>query len=670
MFNRVLWTLDTQTDGTTFERLCVDLLSREGYPHIVPIGGVHDRGRDAEIRELSGTITFFQFSLEESWLGKLRRELRKVQGYGHTVDIYIFVTNRKVTGRKRDNLTKEVEHKYGWRLVLFDREWLRNRLEEQHPDLAAKYLGIPNTTYTLNKLSIQVEHPAITYAEQGNAYLNQGDFEAAIVAYKRQLAAEPDDTLWNALAFCQYHLERYDDALHSIQQALHQNPGDIVYRTAYAAILIEHGIERNERAQLVQAKRIFQELVQESKSWQSHYNFGNVLVALGEHEKARSEYLAALALDESAAPIWTNLGNTHFSLQNFDEAMRCYDKALTLAPDSREALASKGIALLQLENRQDEAIPLIERAIGESTLPIQWRHGWYWLGLAHLEVGRLESALESTNHGLDLLPGQLGLLNLKASILSKLWRQDAQYIAPSIEFFAFLHELGTATYPATTELAQLYFTQGNADKAVGLLQANYEIPLENLDAAIQAIGRFDLNSVLLSFKHLALYTRYRQGSSIEAYFEPITKQGIHVSDEILGRASIGASVLFALFYEKLLRTEAHDRRSALESLQSAGLEHFMQIILDIYKELRGQVESPDSQQAFALKSVVVKYAMMEWTFQLGWIAGKLQMAEEDVKAALDRQLDDDNSAISRWLNELFDFITDDKDLGLSGMSIP
>ncbi|WP_420805404.1 restriction endonuclease [Paenibacillus sanguinis] len=42
-------------DGSNFEKLCTDLMSRSGYPDIIPVGGMHDRGRDAEvIRYTSG----------------------------------------------------------------------------------------------------------------------------------------------------------------------------------------------------------------------------------------------------------------------------------------------------------------------------------------------------------------------------------------------------------------------------------------------------------------------------------------------------------------------------------------------------------------------------------------------------------------------------------------
>ena len=114
MSNRVLWTIDNEISGNRFERLCTDLLGREGFRDIVPIGGNYDRGRDAEIRRLKGIkstggITFFQYSLENDWRSKLERELKKVHKNEHEITFYVFVTSQRVTGDSRDKLAKSVK---------------------------------------------------------------------------------------------------------------------------------------------------------------------------------------------------------------------------------------------------------------------------------------------------------------------------------------------------------------------------------------------------------------------------------------------------------------------------------------------------------------------------------------------------------------------------------
>ena len=44
-----LYALDTISDPWQFEKLCNDLLFREGFKNLKPHGGMHDRGIDALI---------------------------------------------------------------------------------------------------------------------------------------------------------------------------------------------------------------------------------------------------------------------------------------------------------------------------------------------------------------------------------------------------------------------------------------------------------------------------------------------------------------------------------------------------------------------------------------------------------------------------------------------
>ena len=49
------------------------------------------------------------------------------------------------------------------------------------------------------------------------------------------------------------------------------------------------------------------------------------------------------------ADAWYNKGNIFSNLRNFDEAIKCYDKALEIKPDYANALKNKQSALKDLE---------------------------------------------------------------------------------------------------------------------------------------------------------------------------------------------------------------------------------------------------------------------------------------------------------------------------------
>ena len=148
--------IDNELGGGRFERLCVDLLYRNGYRDIVPIEP-QDSGRDAEEfprqgRGREGCPAVFQFSLERDWKNKLRRDARKLANRRSEFSTFVFVTSQKARGVDVDSLKSEFLREYGWTLIVFSREWLRLQLEVAHPDLASRHLGIdvPPSPYRLS----------------------------------------------------------------------------------------------------------------------------------------------------------------------------------------------------------------------------------------------------------------------------------------------------------------------------------------------------------------------------------------------------------------------------------------------------------------------------------------------------------------------------------------
>jgi hypothetical protein len=144
--NMTLWFLDNCIYPRDFERMCTQLLYREGYEKIHPIGDNYDNGRDAEqiIQDINSgktEITFFQYSLEKNWEAKLKKELKNIKKHDQYIKNYVFVTSQKVTGYKRDYYRKILEEQDIY-ITFFDREWLRFNLEEKNLDITEKYIGL------------------------------------------------------------------------------------------------------------------------------------------------------------------------------------------------------------------------------------------------------------------------------------------------------------------------------------------------------------------------------------------------------------------------------------------------------------------------------------------------------------------------------------------------
>ncbi len=68
----IIYCLENITDYAQFERLCSDVMSKQGYPNIEPIGGHKDRGRDAlDCSSDTNLHTIFAYSVREDWRKKL-----------------------------------------------------------------------------------------------------------------------------------------------------------------------------------------------------------------------------------------------------------------------------------------------------------------------------------------------------------------------------------------------------------------------------------------------------------------------------------------------------------------------------------------------------------------------------------------------------------------------
>lgn len=400
MQSMVLWAIDSELEGSKFERLCVDLLYRNGYKDIIPIEP-QDGGRDAEElprkgRDRDGCPSFFQFSLEAGWKAKIRKDATKLHRRGAQFTYLVFVTSRKVRGVDIDQLRAEFRSKYGWTLIVYSREWLRLQLEEANPDLSKKYLGIrieakPKTPSWLfdPKSQAKARFKPILRAMESNA------FDRTIDLLLGFLDSQPESAVaWQLLAWAEYRLERFDEALSHINRALKllNEPG---FELVRACILAEKGIRDRSKPELRLAERLFRAGLSQigDEGGIAHYNLGNVLSALREFPEAIQQYKLALKLEKNRPEIWKNLGSAYHESEDLDSEMKCLDRALELNPLLPEALASKAVSFITDLSKPQEAIPLLEAAYrSQPAIATRWPKFWYWLVTACVEGNELPQA--------------------------------------------------------------------------------------------------------------------------------------------------------------------------------------------------------------------------------------------------------------------------------------
>ncbi len=137
-----IYCLEQVTDYFEFERLCHDLMSREGYSSIEPLGSFKDKGRDAIHVNESDKTTIFAYSVSEEWRVKLAEDAEKVRKYQHPCEQFIFITTAKFTAYQRDEAVAFIKDEFGWQLELFGVERLRILLDVSHPQIKRLHPGI------------------------------------------------------------------------------------------------------------------------------------------------------------------------------------------------------------------------------------------------------------------------------------------------------------------------------------------------------------------------------------------------------------------------------------------------------------------------------------------------------------------------------------------------
>ncbi len=173
----------------------------------------------------------------------------------------------------------------------------------------------------------------------GNALLEKGEADEAIVEYRKMLKTNP----------------AYSE--------LHRNLGEAYARKG----LLDTAIAEYQTAIRLQPD-----------SSLSHYNLGNILLKKGERDAAISEYILALQSRPDYPEAEMNLGTALRSKGLLDEAIRHFRKALELSPENPEANYDLGNALIA-KGAVGEAVARLEKAVEVNPEFIPARNSLAWL---------------------------------------------------------------------------------------------------------------------------------------------------------------------------------------------------------------------------------------------------------------------------------------------------
>lgn len=178
---------------------------------------------------------------------------------------------------------------------------------------------------------------------QGASLQRKGNATAAAREYRRHLAAYPlDKTAHYHLALALEYCGRPQAAAQSYAKALGIDP-------YYPEALNNLGILFNQQGNSDAARLCFARALAARPDYSdAEFNYATVESSAGNYQAALLHFARVLEREPRRADAWTNLGRLFLALREPREAQRACDLALSLDPNSPDALWNRSVAGLTL----------------------------------------------------------------------------------------------------------------------------------------------------------------------------------------------------------------------------------------------------------------------------------------------------------------------------------
>jgi len=245
------------------------------------------------------------------------------------------------------------------------------------------------------------------HLKAGNRALEDGDFETAVMWFRRAVKADPNDKLaQNNLGYSLAELGKRGEAVQYFHKALELDPEYVIARLNLAAALLSDGnyaaaaeeyhkvyqldpadqlahlkwaTTLQAMGQLDQAEAELRALLEKTPDYESvlrgqaHFHLGEIAEADDRVEEAMSHYQEAASRVEDSAPAHLGLARLFGRLGRFEDSAREFESAIEQAPDDVDARFGRATALI-LAERYTQARDALEQDLEVVPDAVPLRH--------------------------------------------------------------------------------------------------------------------------------------------------------------------------------------------------------------------------------------------------------------------------------------------------------
>jgi protein O-mannosyl-transferase len=302
----------------------------------------------------------------------------------------------------------------------------------------------------------------IGHSNLGNALLQKGHLDEAMVHYQQALQIKPDSAeIHNNLGNALLQKGDVDQAIAHCQQALQIKPDFAEAHNNLGNALLQKGKVDEAAAHCQQALQIKPDFAE------AHNNLAMTLLKVGQVDEAIAHFQQALQIKPEYAEAHNNLGNVLLQQGNAKEAITHYQQALQIKPDYANAHINLGIALFK-NGRVDDAIIHFQQALQVTPDNAKTHNN---LASALLQKGKVDEAIAQYQQVLQIKPDSPNVLNNLGWLLATC--PDA-HLRDGIQAVKYAERACELTHygaaPLVGTLAAAYAEAGRYDDAIAAAQ--------------------------------------------------------------------------------------------------------------------------------------------------------------------------------------------------------
>lgn len=167
----------------------------------------------------------------------------------------------------------------------------------------------------------------------------------------------------------------------------------------------EQGIKAFQEKRYEDAVKAFNDAIEQNPNDPIGYiNFGNVLAAMNEIERAERFFQKAITLDEKAATAYYGLANLYYNAERYIEAAKLYQKSIEYGIEGADAYYMLAKSF-EKENQIKLALPYMQRAkeLAPEDLQIRLSYGILLCMLEMFDLAKpeLEYVIEQDTNNAD-----------------------------------------------------------------------------------------------------------------------------------------------------------------------------------------------------------------------------------------------------------------------------